>query len=192
MELNEAHTILLSPTFCNLRGIIYFLLFDKEVVYVGQSKKGLPRALSHPDIKHSSIAIYECEISELDYYEDFFIAKYQPIYNKRFNGALYKKCKKDSIYTETVTLNGNKYYKSHRTTYNLTENYFYKSILQLLNYRKKDFRFIANKMSLEKRDLLKRIAERKLKIPDLKMLADALNAELDIRFIDKDTKKPII
>ncbi len=192
MELDESNTILLSPSFCKLHGIIYFLLLDKEVVYVGQSKNGLSRALSHPDIKHDSIAIYECEIPELDYFEDFFIAKYQPVCNKKFNGALYKKCKKGARYKETVTLNDNMYYKSRRVTYNLEENSFYKMIQQILTHRQKDFRFIANKLSLEKKDFLKRIAEQKLKISDLEMLADVLDIDIKISFIDRETGKAII
>ena len=47
--------------------IIYFLMDEDEVVYVGQSKIGLSRPYSHKDKKFTKIAIINCKESELDY-----------------------------------------------------------------------------------------------------------------------------
>lgn len=62
--------------------IIYFLMDEDEVVYVGQSKIGLARPYSHKDKKFTKIAIINCKESELDDKETEFIKKYNPKYNK--------------------------------------------------------------------------------------------------------------
>lgn len=65
---------------------IYFLLQDDEVVYVGQTKRGLARVYHHMrDKRFNKIYIIECDISELDYWETFYMFKYKPIYNKKPN-----------------------------------------------------------------------------------------------------------
>ena len=65
---------------------IYFLIHDDEVVYVGQTMRGLSRVYSHIHNKHfTKIYIIECDEDELDYLEDYYIFKYRPIYNKRPN-----------------------------------------------------------------------------------------------------------
>lgn len=53
--------------------IIYFLMDEDEVVYVGQSKIGLSRPYSHKDKKFTKIAIINCKESELDDKETEFI-----------------------------------------------------------------------------------------------------------------------
>lgn len=65
---------------------IYFLISDDEVVYVGQTRRGLSRVYSHVyDKQFTKIYIIECDETELDYWEDFYIFKYKPKYNKRPN-----------------------------------------------------------------------------------------------------------
>ena len=64
---------------------IYFLIKNDEVVYVGQTKKGLIRPLTHTDKEYDSLKIiYLYEIDQ-DVLEDFYIRKYNPIYNKTYN-----------------------------------------------------------------------------------------------------------
>lgn len=61
--------------------IIYFLLDNDEVVYVGQSKAGLSRPYSHKDKVFTNVAVIYCEESELDRKETDYIRKYNPKYN---------------------------------------------------------------------------------------------------------------
>lgn len=64
---------------------IYFLCKGKEVVYVGQTTQGILRPLGHTDKDFDDIMIYKCDREDLDYMENEFILKYQPIYNKSLN-----------------------------------------------------------------------------------------------------------
>ena len=67
---------------------VYFLLKNKEVVYVGQTKKGFARPFSHRDKDYDEIKIIYCEPNELDITEDQYIRKYKPVYNKQNNAAM--------------------------------------------------------------------------------------------------------
>ena len=67
---------------------VYFLLKDGEVVYVGQTRNGLVRPLSHHDKEYDEIKILYCDPDKLDLTEDTYIQKYQPMYNKRNNYAI--------------------------------------------------------------------------------------------------------
>lgn len=65
---------------------IYFLVQNQNVVYVGQTTKGLSRVYEHLSSKQfSNIYVIPCDKSDLDYLEDFYIFKYTPIYNKQPN-----------------------------------------------------------------------------------------------------------
>lgn len=64
---------------------IYFLINDGEVVYVGQTRNGLSRPLSHRDKAFNEIKILYCSPEELDFWEDKYIQKYNPLYNKKSN-----------------------------------------------------------------------------------------------------------
>ncbi len=66
---------------------IYFLIKNDEVVYVGQTKKGLIRPLTHRDKEYDTLKIIYCDETNLDTLEDLYISKYNPIYNKTFNTA---------------------------------------------------------------------------------------------------------
>ena len=62
---------------------VYFLLQGDEVVYVGQTTRGLQRVYQHILTKNfNKIYIIEVDEEELDYQEDFYIDKYKPKYNK--------------------------------------------------------------------------------------------------------------
>lgn len=65
--------------------LIYFLLDGKEVVYVGQTHHGLQRPFSHRDKVFTEIKFFSCPPQELDFWEDCYIQKYKPIYNKQSN-----------------------------------------------------------------------------------------------------------
>lgn len=65
--------------------LIYFLLNGKEVVYVGQTHHGLRRPFSHRDKDFTEIKFFFCPQQELDYWEDCYIQKYKPIYNRQSN-----------------------------------------------------------------------------------------------------------
>ena len=65
---------------------IYFLLQGEEVVYVGQTRKGLSRPFNHDDKIYNSIKIIKCDEKDLDRLESYFIEKYAPKYNKTIGG----------------------------------------------------------------------------------------------------------
>ena len=67
--------------------LIYFLLNDNDVVYVGQTTQNLLRPFTHKDKIFDKIAIiYQTEDKQvLNDIEEFFIKKYSPKYNKVFN-----------------------------------------------------------------------------------------------------------
>lgn len=64
---------------------IYFLIYENEVVYVGQTRIGIYRPLAHKDKLFDTVALLECAEEELDVLEDKFIMKYEPIYNRQSN-----------------------------------------------------------------------------------------------------------
>ena len=67
--------------------IIYFLIKDNEVVYVGQSKNGINRIAFHIYNRKDFDSFYfiNCNIKELNDLENYYIIKYQPKYNKRLS-----------------------------------------------------------------------------------------------------------
>lgn len=69
------------------KSMIYFLLDNNVVVYVGQTKQGILRPLSHKDKKYDTIKILYCDEKELNRLEDRYITKYRPKYNKTLNCA---------------------------------------------------------------------------------------------------------
>jgi len=65
---------------------VYFLIYKNEVIYVGQTTRGLARVYNHIKTKpFHNIYVIECDPEELDYWEDYYIFKYRPIYNKQPN-----------------------------------------------------------------------------------------------------------
>ena len=87
MKFEEEHESI--RTFTNRKfPVIYFLLDGEDVVYVGQSVKGLQKIYHHPSKVYDSIKVMpikgEC-IHLMDEIEDGFIMKYKPKYNRRRN-----------------------------------------------------------------------------------------------------------
>jgi len=74
-------------TFKYKRFLIYFLLKGNEVVYVGQTKRGILRPFSHNDKVFDTIKILHCNEEDLCVLEDRYIDKYKPKYNKTINLA---------------------------------------------------------------------------------------------------------
>lgn len=66
----------------NRYGIIYFLINDNEIVYVGQSIRGECRIFEH-DKDFTHYTSYIIQIDALNEVEKFLITKYKPKYNKR-------------------------------------------------------------------------------------------------------------
>jgi hypothetical protein len=84
MKFNETNSDI--KTIPNISdSLIYFLLNGEEVVYVGQTNNGLRRPFSHRDKDFTEIKFFVCPSQELDYWEDCYIQKYDPIYNKQSN-----------------------------------------------------------------------------------------------------------
>lgn len=69
--------------------IIYFLTKNEEVVYVGQSKKGIGRIYYHicnyKKKDFDSCYYIHCNETELNELENYYMIKYSPKYNKRLN-----------------------------------------------------------------------------------------------------------
>ena len=86
IESEDKETFISLPKYKNC--FVYMLLKENEVVYVGQTQNGLYRPLSHKDKDFDEIRISYCEPKDLDYYEDTYIKKYTPIYNKQLNYSL--------------------------------------------------------------------------------------------------------
>ena len=69
---------------------VYFLLKHNEVVYVGQTKKGMSRPLVHKyDKDFDEIYIMPCDEEMLDLVESEYIVKYSPLYNKTIKSGGY-------------------------------------------------------------------------------------------------------
>ena len=103
---------------------IYKLMKDGIVVYVGQTRFGLKRVLSHlPQKNFDSVELIPCKIEELDQLEIEYICKYQPFLNNELTncssvGCIRKKLKDIgyNYYTQVVV----KYIREHNIkTYEL-------------------------------------------------------------------------
>lgn len=68
-----------------IKNAIYLLIDDDEIVYVGKTQNGLKRIVQHTNKKFNKFGFIEFDQNELDYYEDFYIMKYQPKYNDRYS-----------------------------------------------------------------------------------------------------------
>lgn len=63
---------------------IYFLIYDKEIVYVGQSINVISRIEDHALRRSGTFNKFswiQCNYEELDKWEGFYIGKYLPKYN---------------------------------------------------------------------------------------------------------------
>ncbi len=86
MQFAESGTIYTVPKYDDV--FVYYLVKDGEVVYVGQTTRGLSRPLTHNDKDYDEIKFKYCSIDELDYLEDAMIKKYNPKYNRTVNHAV--------------------------------------------------------------------------------------------------------
>ena len=121
MIFEETKNVITIEQYQNI--FIYFLLLKKEVVYVGQTKKGVVRPLAHKDKVFDEIKIMYCKENELDLLEDIYIKKYQPYYNKAVNYSM--------NYSLSRTRNKIRNYFNDRS-FNLTK---LKKIIKLLNIK---------------------------------------------------------
>jgi len=64
---------------------VYFLLYNGEVVYVGQTKNGLSRPFSHKNKIFDEVKIIYCNEEDLDAIEKKYILKYSGKYNKELS-----------------------------------------------------------------------------------------------------------
>lgn len=85
MKFEENEIAITIPKYQNV--FIYFLLKENVVVYVGKTAHGITRPLSHKNKEYDTIKIIYCSKEELDFFEDKYITKYEPKYNKTLNEA---------------------------------------------------------------------------------------------------------
>lgn len=84
MNFEEGNTIsILNIDF----PIVYFLLKENTVVYVGQSKIGVSRPFLHRDKNFDRVEIMSVPKEKLDEFESYYIKKYAPIYNQKLVGS---------------------------------------------------------------------------------------------------------
>lgn len=72
---------------------VYLLLKNNQVVYVGQTTNGINRIKQHfikKEIDFDEYRTIKCSKKDLNNLEDFYIIKYQPIYNKKINSSIVK------------------------------------------------------------------------------------------------------
>ena len=69
----------------NVKNGVYLLMKDNEVVYVGQTKSGLLRIMQHQNKDFNKYSFIETNLEDLDYFEDLYIMKYQPKYNRFYS-----------------------------------------------------------------------------------------------------------
>ena len=68
-----------------IQNAIYILFNNDDIVYVGQTTNGIRRILQHGDKIFDKFAFIEKLLEELEYWEDYYIMKYQPKYNNSYN-----------------------------------------------------------------------------------------------------------
>jgi hypothetical protein len=70
-----------------LDNFIYFLIKNEEVVYVGQTSKGVCKIYQHLANKDFDkvYTLWVRDKKELNKLKKFYILKYKPIYNKKYN-----------------------------------------------------------------------------------------------------------
>lgn len=67
--------------------MVYFLVKNKEVVYVGKSDRGMIRINEHSYTEKDFDSFYfvNCELEKLKNMENYYILKYKPKYNRNIN-----------------------------------------------------------------------------------------------------------
>lgn len=80
----ELETKIILEKSCNYKFCgVYFLINKQKIVYIGQTKIGLPRIFQHRQTKvFDKYSILKCTEKELNFYEDYLIKKFKPKYNK--------------------------------------------------------------------------------------------------------------
>ena len=64
------------------KSLIYFLIDNSEIVYVGKTTMGISRVLSHCGVKEfDSYSTIECTTDKLDEMESYYIYKFEPKHN---------------------------------------------------------------------------------------------------------------
>ena len=129
--------VLKSELFENM---IYFLIKGEEVVYVGQSKKGISRPIHHYDKDFDYFTFISVDKQEkLNELESYYIRKYTPKYNK-----FLPKIKDEISYTEFFE----KYYKGRKEGR-------YNKVKQIIIENKLYFQFYNGRMRIKKENIEK-------------------------------------
>jgi hypothetical protein len=81
MDYQESSKLEIDGEILQIKSMIYFLIHNDVVVYVGQTRKGLSRPFAHDNKEYNKICILPCKEKDLDDREEYFIRKYEPKYN---------------------------------------------------------------------------------------------------------------
>lgn len=121
--------------------MIYFLIKNDEVVYVGQSINGIKRPIHHYDKDFDYFTFVNVrDRNKLDELENYYITKYEPKYNKTLN-----KTKNMISYSEYYA----QYYKGKKTKEK------YSKIKDIIIQNKLYFQIFKGKMFIEKNNIIK-------------------------------------
>jgi len=78
----DKQEVLQSKFSINKECLIYFLINENEIVYVGQTKQGMSRVFQHFNTKeYDSYSVCKCKQEELNELEAYYIIKFNPYYN---------------------------------------------------------------------------------------------------------------
>lgn len=77
--------------------IIYFLIKDGSIVYVGQSTRGISRVFQHGKKDFDRYYYFDCDTKQLSECEAMYIAKFKPLHNKRLPTNSLWASKKETI-----------------------------------------------------------------------------------------------
>ncbi len=128
----------------NVKNAIYFLIDKDKVVYVGKTKNGLKRLTQHTKKTFDKFGFIEYKEEELDYYEDFYIMKYQPKYNHRY--SVYRSCV-TGVYS-TLSAKIRKYMSVFDfITYAKDNEIELKYFKDILTITKKDFEYLKAELN---------------------------------------------
>lgn len=125
--------------------IVYFLIYKNDVVYVGQSTRGLVRPFSHVDKIFDSVEVLFINGDKklLNQREAFYIKKYNPKYNRTFNSEFYSQEAANELAEIDRIENFNKMYKTRKEINLILKNANFKPLSirkfkKLLKYYKSD------------------------------------------------------
>lgn len=165
--------------------LIYFLIKNDDVVYVGQTTQNLLRPFSHKDKDFDTVKIlYQSQDKKaLNKIEEFFIKKYNPKYNRVFNADKYCRDLMTELYEVEKIKELSKYFMTRKQVNEMLRDNNLKPLSRIafkkLNYY---FETSGNKILLDPESCMKLI---KMRIKGLKPNSFSEKINLLLKNFDK-------